>query len=109
MPANRVALSQLLARFHQTDKALGFTAGEPWADLIRRISTPGVAAEVSDETYDHFLDVLPPKWMGHGFAFAEGEEPLRLFWKGGGKFYCLQFTWEETVSFCAAAGIPTPH
>ena len=69
-----------------------------------------VTAEVSEDNYDYFLDVLPPKWMGRGgFAFAEGEEPLRYFWKASGKCYCHQLTWDETVSFCRAAGIPTPH
>ncbi|MBY0513190.1 MAG: DUF1419 domain-containing protein [Gemmataceae bacterium] len=82
---------------------------EPWADLMARISTPGRAAEVTPETYDHFLNVLPPRWMGEGFMFAEGAEALRYFWRSGRRCYCRQTTWNETLIFCAAAGVPTPN
>ena len=40
--------------------------------------------------------------------FAEGAEALRYFWKANGRFYCRQLTWDETVAFCAAAGVPVP-
>lgn len=81
--------------------------GEPWVGTIARISTPGQSAEIDEETYDYFLEVLPPRWMGEGFMFAEGAESLRYFWKAKEQFFCRPLTWEETVAFCAAAGIRT--
>jgi hypothetical protein len=82
-------------------------AKEGWSDLIRRTTTPGAACQVTEETYDYFLDVLPPRWMGReGFAFGEGCDHLRLFWQGpGGTFFSRQLTAEENVTFCRLAGI----
>ena len=81
---------------------------EPWDAMIRRISDPARVAEIDEATYDHFLNVLPPRWMGHGFQFAEGSESLRYFWKWQGRYFCRPLTWDDTVRFCRAAGIPTP-
>jgi hypothetical protein len=96
MPANPAELSALLARLRAAT-ILPLPPDEPWEEMIKRISTVGVVAEVLEETYDYFLEVLPPHWMGFGFAFAEGEEALRYFWKSGEKHFCQQLTWEETV------------
>lgn len=83
--------------------------GEQWSDLIARINRFGVVNEVSEETYDYFLDVLPPKWMGReGFAFAEGAEPLRLFCCFAGGYRCRRLNEDETTMFCRLAGIQTP-
>ena len=78
---------------------------EPWDTMIRRISDPHYIAEIDEVTYDHFLNVLPPRWMGHGFQFAEGSESLRYFWKWQGRYFCRQLTPDETERFCAVAGI----
>jgi hypothetical protein len=84
--------------------------GEEWKALIDRISVPGTIAEVDEETYWYFLEVLPPKFMsGSCFAFAEGQEELRLFWKSDKQYFCRQLTWDETAIFCRLAGIPLPH
>jgi len=56
---------------------------EVWPAMIARTSQTGVVCGIDEETYDYFLDVLPPKYMGRGFAFAEGAEPLRWFWCTG--------------------------
>jgi hypothetical protein len=81
---------------------------EDWAAMIERIHVPGRTCEIEEETYDWFLECLPPKWMGSGFAFAEGAEPLKLFWKSQEKFLVRQLTWEETQTFCRLAEIPLP-
>lgn len=107
MPASPAAVRSTLAALRMSP-VLPRPDGEEWAGLIGRISTPGHAAEIDEETYGHFLDVLPPRWMGPGFMFAEGAEPLRYFWESGGRFFCRQMTREETAAFCAAAGIPVP-
>lgn len=78
--------------------------GEDWNGLIERISTEGVIQEVPEETFDYFLDVLPPKYMGRdGFAFAEGAEPFRFFWQRSGKSFCRRLSWHETKEFCRIA------
>jgi len=40
-----------------------------------------------------------------GFAFGEGMDYVRLFWKSEGKFLSRQLTREENVTFCRLAGI----
>ena len=106
MPAI-AALSHYLA-FLREAPIVPKPRGEIWSDMIRRTSVTGLAAEIDEEIYDWFLDCLPPKWQGHGFAFAEGAESLRYFWKHDGRFFVRQLTWEETKAFCQAAGIPLP-
>ena len=83
--------------------------GEEWGTLIQRICQPGRAAEIDEETYDWFLECLPPKYQGRGFAFAEGAEPLKYFWYIDGRCFVRQLTEGETVTFCRLAGIPLPH
>ncbi len=82
---------------------------EEWKAMIDRISVPGRIAEIDEETYWYFLEVLSPKYQrGSYFAFAEGAEALRLFWQKREGFFCRQFTWDETVVFCRLARIPVP-
>jgi hypothetical protein len=82
---------------------------EEWGAMINRISIPGKIAEVHEETYYYFLEVLPPQYQnGNVFAFAEGTEELRVFWRTKGQFFCRQLTMDETVTFCHLANIPLP-
>ena len=82
---------------------------EDWSGMIARTALVSVACVIDEETYDYFLEVLPPKYMGHGFAFAEGAEALRWFWRAKtDQFYCRQLTWDETKEFCRLARIPLP-
>ena len=82
---------------------------EDWPAMITRTAQAEVACQIDEETYDYFLEVLPPKYMGHGFAFAEGAEPLRWFWRAKtDQFYCRQLTWDETKEFCRLAHISLP-
>ena len=83
---------------------------EAWPDLMARTARTGVVCAIDEETYDYFLNVLPPKYLGHGFAFAEGAEALRYFWHANSeRHFCRQLTWEETREFCRLANIPLPH
>ena len=78
---------------------------EPWADMIRRICS-GQIAEVTEETWFYFLEVLPPKLhRGSWFAFAEGQEELKFFWRRQGRHYARQLTWEQTFQLCEATGL----
>lgn len=82
---------------------------EDWPAMIARTSQVGIVCAIDEATYDYFLDVLPPKYLGRGFAFAEGAEPLRYFWHGRpDQFFCRQLTWDETREFCRLAEIPLP-
>lgn len=82
---------------------------EEWNALINRISVPNRIAEIDEETFWYFLEVLPPKYQrGSTFAFAEGAEELRLFWQDRDRCFCRQLTPDETRQFCALAQIPLP-
>jgi hypothetical protein len=99
-------LQELLAQL-KNRPILPLPDGESWSDMICRTTTPGRVAQITEETYDYFLEVLPPRWMGRGFAFGEGADPLRLFWQAGPDvFCCRQLSDEENVRFCRLANIP---
>ena len=91
MPASPARVRSILATL-RTSPVLPRPDGEEWDAMIARILTPSHAAEIDEETYDRFLHVLPPRWMGEGFMFAEGAESLRYFWKANGRCYCRQMT-----------------
>jgi hypothetical protein len=104
-------LGELIARL-KDGPTVPRPGSEGWADMIARTTAPGRVCEVEEETYDYFLDVLPPRWMGPGgFAFGEGADPIRLFWAaradGGRRFFCRQLSDEESALFCRLARIPT--
>jgi hypothetical protein len=83
---------------------------EDWSGLIQRISVPGQINEITEETYFYFLEVLPPRlFNGNQFCFAEGSEPLRLFWRRKGRHFCRQLTWDETRHVCDASGLPREY
>jgi hypothetical protein len=83
---------------------------EEWTAHVERISVPGRIAEVTEEDYFYWLEVLPPKFQrGSLFCFAEGAECLRLFWQDRDqRYFCRQLTEEETARFCELAQIPLP-
>ena len=59
--------------------------GEEWQSMIARISVTGTVAAIDEETFFYFLEVLPPKFQQRSlFAFAEGAESLRVFWRTSG-------------------------
>lgn len=104
-------IGELVARLKQGD-IVARPVSEDWAGMIGRTTTEGRVCEVDGETYDYFLDVLPPRWMGMGngrFAFGEGADPLRLFWAAntpdGRRYFCRQLSEGETVLFCRLARI----
>ena len=79
---------------------------EEWQAHVKRISAPGRTAEVTEDEYFYWLEVLPPKYQrGSLFAFAEGAEALRVFWQHGEQYFCRQLTWDETKDFCRLARI----
>ena len=86
-------------------------ANEEWAGMIARTTAPGRICEVNSATYDYFLEVLPPRWMGMGasFVFGEGAEELRLFWTAnteyGRQYFCRQLDASEHREFCRLARI----
>ena len=83
--------------------------GEEWSAMITRISVTGTIAAIDEETYFYFLEVLPPKFQqGSLFAFAEGAESLRVFWRKGDAHFCRALTWDETQEFCRLARISVP-
>lgn len=102
------ALRDFVAKLQQAD-TVPRPDNEEWAALIPRISVSGRVAEIDEETYWYFLEVLPPKdQRGNFFAFAEGAEALQLFWRNGDRYFCRQLTWDETQDYCRLARIPLP-
>lgn len=101
-------LGEFVAHLQQAD-AIPRPGGEDWSALIARISTPSQIMAIDEETFWYFLEVLPPKYQRGGlFAFAEGAEALRLFWRKGDCHFCRQLTWDETTVFCHLARISLP-
>lgn len=101
---------------------LGLTTGdaeplqknEPWPDMIRRIDVAGRIHRVAEETYWYFLEVLPPKWhSGPAFAFAEGQDPLQLFWSRGvheqSEYFTRRLTDDQIVRFCRLVRLPLDY
>lgn len=82
---------------------------EEWKAMIARISVTGAVAAIDEETFFYFLEVRPPKFQqGSLFVFAEGAEPLRVFWRKGDAHFCRPLTWDETQEFCRLARIFVP-
>jgi len=108
MPTTSPSLEHYLTFLRSAD-VVAQPGGEIWSARMQRISVPGQIAEIDENTYEWFLDCLPPHWQGRGFAFAEGREALRYFYGQDGRYFVRQLTWEETKTFCKAAGIPLPH
>jgi hypothetical protein len=78
--------------------------------MLKRISVEGRIAEVDEETYWHFLEVLPPRYVDERFfCFAEGMEPLRLFWREGRRYFTRQLNWQQTYRLCDLAEIPRAY
>jgi len=105
LECNPVSLASLLKRF---------TAPEPVAlatdDGIQRLpSETGVVFLTNEETYDHFLDALPPRFMdGHLFCFAEGSNPYTLFFRHGGQYFVRRLSEAETKELRRLAGDDWP-
>lgn len=111
MTATTTTLDELLDRLKQGE-TVPLPAHEGWAGMIARTTLFGRVCEVAGETYDYFLEVLPPRWMGMGnggFSFGEGADPLRLFWAAntlnGRQFFCRQLDEIESRQFCRLARI----
>jgi hypothetical protein len=80
---------------------------EEWAAAVERLSVPGRINEISEDIYFEFLEVLPPKLLrGSFFAFAEGQEPLRVFLRRQERYLGRQLTQEETDKLCELTGLP---
>ena len=103
----------LRREYTQLTTAVDVTAlpdDEGWTELMDRISVPGRISQITEDTYWYFLEVLPPKlFNGNEFCFAEGDEPLRLFWQRQGRYYCRQLTRDETQRVCDLSGLPREY
>jgi len=67
----------------------------------------GIVHETNEETYDHFLDALPVRYMrGSLFCFADGCNPLTLFFRRQGRHFVRPMSEDETDAFCLLADIP---
>ena len=107
-PSDRESMQQV---FH--DLTAGYEAArrapdvDQWTELIQTITVAGRIYAITEDTYFYFLEVLPPRLQrGCFFAFAEGQEPLRIFWTRCGQHYCRQLDDEETRRVCRASGLP---
>lgn len=98
------SLSSLMRELKSADATTALPDHESWEAMIARIKTPQAIHQISEETYWYFLEVLPPKWMDRQhYAFAEGEEPLQLFWESKrDEFRTRLLSWGQTHRFCDA-------
>ena len=95
-----------MRELRQTDTVTECPDNETWDAMIERIKVTDRIHSITEETYWYFLEVLPPKWLGQGYAFAEGQEPLQLFWQHDDEYRTRSLTWEQTARFCTASGLP---
>ena len=103
-------LQSLLAPLTNEEDASPQPENESWENTIERISNADRVAEITQKTWDYFLDVLPPKILeGRWFAFAEGQEPLRIFYRKQGKHYVRQLTEEQSMRVCELTGLPKDY
>jgi hypothetical protein len=85
-------------------------AEEDWYAFAERISVPGRINEITEDAYQFFLESSPPKLLGTSrFCWADGEQPLRVFWTTDGRYYCRQLTRQETNRLCDASGLPREY
>ena len=89
---------------------------ETWEQIIRRIHVTGRIHRITEEVFDYFLEVLPPRWMrGPYFAFAEGADPLQLFWfrerqeSEATEHFTRKLTDDEIDQFCKLSRIPRDY
>jgi len=86
-----------------------FAAGHRGDGALWLPEAPGLVYEINGETYDWFVEVLPPHYLDRGvYCFAEGWTPFVLFFARAGRFFARLLTWDETRTFCRLAGIPLP-
>ena len=109
-PATGKTLEALLRSLTTGVPTAEYVENEEWPNVIARLQVEGRIAEISEEVWYYFLEVLPPKLLrGSWFAFAEGQEPLKLFWRKQGRRYGRQLTWDETHRLCDATGLPKDY
>ena len=65
-----------------------------WSRFIEAMHS-GEEVEIDEEMYYYWLEVLPPVFMWkvidgkkYEFGFAEGAEPVTVFWRKDGRFFC---------------------
>ena len=88
-------------------KAIPKRENEGWETIMNRIESASGPAEIDEETYWWFIEILPPRFMRENyFCFAEGMEPFRLFWQRNNRYFVRSLDWHQTRNFCRLAGIP---
>jgi hypothetical protein len=105
------SLAELLARLKGGVAVPIPEGGKNPEAYLEPIFTPGRTAEVTEEQYFYWLEILPPRWMkGSHFCFAEGEAPFCLFWydREAQRYFARQLSSRETLHFCALTGVPPP-
>jgi hypothetical protein len=75
-------------------------APSAWKEFIA-VMRSGQVFECDEQMYFYWLEVMPPVWLnrsvevqGHGtvstFGFAEGAEPVVIFWHEADRFFGQQ-------------------
>jgi hypothetical protein len=109
--ADGETLRDFISRLTTSD-AEPIPESESWEQMIARIHIPQHIHCISEEIHDYFLEVLPPRWMrGPYFAFAEGQDPLQLFWTQSSaeqtdEHFPRQLTDDEIDAFCRLTELP---
>jgi hypothetical protein len=96
------SLAEYLARLKGGDAVPISEGGEDPEAYHRRIFTAGRKAEITEEQFDYWLEILPPRWMrGSHFCLAEGEAPFCLFCyeREAQRYFARQLTCKETLHF----------
>jgi hypothetical protein len=108
-PPKTASRTEIFNELHSGNVAFTATAETSWEDKIHMMDSRQIV-EITEEDYYYWLELLPPKLMARGFfCFAEGQEPLTIFWaaarEGRKPYLCRRMTWDQTFRFCDAIGI----
>lgn len=71
-----------------------------WKEFIAALNG-GQRCQITEEIYEYFFGVLPPRWMGKtvsvggemilcDFGMGEGWDVTSAFWREDGQFFCQQ-------------------
>ena len=91
-------------------------ADESWEQMIQRINVTGRIHQITEEVFYYFLEVLPPRWLRSSqFVFAEGADPLQLFWMRRAQIaqpemhFTRQLIDAEIDEFCRLTRLPRDY
>ena len=107
---SELSLDETYAELSHESEVTEQPVDEDWYAFVERVSVPGRINEITGDAFRLFLESSPPRLLGRNrFCWADGDDPLRMFWTTVGRYYCRQLTRQETNRLCDASGLPREY